>query len=341
MVNRDLKIKEFGEFAFIRSIQEGCQFNREGLIKGIGDDCAVIGPYQDKVLVITTDLIVEDVHFISGKIPPEHLGEKVVAVNLSDIAAMGGKALHLFLSVAIPPSMRVETINSVYRGIKSMCRRYRTNILGGDTSASPDGLMISATAIGEAPAEEVLFRSGAKAGDRIYVTETLGDSAAGLKLIKGEISAPGPLGAALRERHNRPVPQLEAGRIIARSRLASAMIDVSDGLLSDLRHICEASGVGALLFRTAIPLSEELKALAEINSFDPYELALSGGEDYRLLITVPHKNAGQFEKVFEKGRPCRIHDLGEITREEGIKVVRPDGVKEEMKVTGFDHFKGT
>jgi thiamine-monophosphate kinase len=339
--NRGPRIEEIGEFAFIRSIQDGCHFSLEKLIKGIGDDCAVIGPYQDRLFLITTDLLVEDIHFILERIPPKHLGEKVVAVNLSDIAAMGGNPLHLFLSLAIPPSMRVETLHSLYRGIKAMCRRYRTNILGGDTSASPDGLMISVTAIGEAPGEEVLFRSGAKAGDRIYLTGTLGDSVAGLKLIKEELSAPGPLAAALKEAHNRPIPQLEAGRVIARSRLASAMIDVSDGLLSDLRHICGASGVGATLLKSALPLSDNLKALAEINSFDPYELALSGGEDYRLLIIVPHKNVGQFEKIFEKGGPCRVYRLGEITGEAGIKIVGPDGVKEEVEVSGFDHFKGT
>lgn len=338
--NRGLKIKEFGEFAFIRSIKDDCHFSTKRPIKGIGDDCAVIGPYQGRVLLVTTDLVVEDVHFISGEITPEDLGEKVASVNLSDIAAMGGKALHLFLSLAIPPWVRVETIHSIYRGIKGICRRYGTNILGGDTSASPDKLMICVTVIGEAPEEEVLFRNGARAGDRIFVTGTLGDSAAGLKLIKKELSAPAPLAAALKKTHNRPIPLLEAGRIIARSRMASAMIDVSDGLLSDLRQVCEASGLGASLVESALPLSEELRALAEINSFDPYELALSGGEDYQLIITVPPKNVGSFQAIFEKGSPCRVHDLGEMTGEEGIKIVRPDGIREEIKVSGFDHFNG-
>ncbi len=335
------RIDEIGEFAFIRSIQEDCHFSLDRVIKGIGDDCAVIGPYQDRMLLITTDLVVEDIHFIMEKIAPEHLGEKVVAVNLSDIAAMGGTPRHLFLSLAIPPTLKLETLHAIYRGIKSMCRRYRTNILGGDTSASPDTLMISVTAIGETPADEVLFRSGARAGDRIYLSGTLGDSIAGLKLIKGDLSAPEPLATTLKEAHDRPVPQVETGRVIARSRLASAMIDVSDGLLSDLGHICEASGVGATLLQSALPLSKDLKALAEINGIDPYPLALSGGEDYRLLMTVPHENVGKLERIFEKGSPCRVYNLGEITAKEGVRIVRPDGVKEKVDVTGFDHFRKT
>ncbi|MBC8462059.1 MAG: thiamine-phosphate kinase [Deltaproteobacteria bacterium] len=338
--SRGLRIGEMGEFAFIRSIQEGSHFSPEGLIKGIGDDCAVIGPYQDRVFLITTDLLVEDIHFIWDRISPVDLGQKAVAVNLSDIAAMGGIPRHLFLSLAIPPAMGVETLHSFYQGIKAMCERYDTNVLGGDTSASPDGLTINVTAIGEARGDEVLFRSGAKAGDKIYLTGTLGDSAAGLRLIKEEFSAPAPLAAVLKEAHNRPQPQVEAGRVIAQSGLATAMIDVSDGVLSDLGHVCGASGVGGILFESALPISNSLKALAEINNFNPYELALSGGEDYQLLFTVPREDAGQFETIFQENSSSPIYCLGEITGEEGIKIVRPGGVREEVKVEGFDHFSG-
>ncbi len=337
--NKGPRIEEMGEFAFIRSVQEGCHFSPKKLIKGIGDDCAVIGPYEDRVFLISTDLLVENIHFVLGKIQPEHLGEKAAAVNLSDIAAMGGTPLHLFMSLAIPPATEVVFLHSLYRGIKTMCRRHGTNILGGDTSASPNGLIINITVMGEAQGDEVLFRQGAKEGDKIYVTGTLGDSAAGLKLIKGELSAPAPLAFALKKAHNRPVPQLEAGRVIAQSRWASAMIDVSDGLLSDLGHICEASGVGALLFKSKVPLSENLKAMARAGNFDPYELALSGGEDYQLLVTVPGENTAQFEKIFQGGSPCRVYCLGEITGGKGIQIVRHDGVRETMKVLGFNHFK--
>jgi thiamine-monophosphate kinase len=338
MSANDLKIGGFGEFQFIRSIMDDCHFSPKKLIKGIGDDCAVVGPYDGKVLLLTTDILIEDIHFILEKIQPEHLGEKSVAVNLSDIAAMGGTALHLLVSLALPRSMSVETIHALYRGMKKTCKRYQVNILGGDTSASPDRLMINVSVLGEAPEKEVLYRNGASAGDHIYVTGTLGDPAAGLKVITGEFSGPESVVSPLTYAHNRPLPLLEAGRVIARSGLASAMIDLSDGLLSDLRHICEASEVGARVFTIDLPLSGELRALAEINNFDPYELALSGGEDYRLLITVPHKNAGPFEKMFTGDVPCPIFLIGKITEEKGIRIVRPDGVEEQSEPAGYDHF---
>ena len=338
MEDKDLKMEDIGEFGFIRSIRDDCHFSHKKLIKGIGDDCAVIGPYGDNVLLITSDMLLEDIHFILGKVPPEHVGEKAVAVTLSDIAAMGGCALHLFVSLAVPKRMNVETIHSIYRGIKDTCRSYGVNILGGDTSASPDKLMINMTVIGEAPQKEVLYRSGATPDDGIYVTGTLGDSAAGLKLIKGDASAPEPIASTLKEAHTRPAPFLEAGRMIARSRLASAMIDLSDGLVSDLCHICEASGVGACLFHAALPFSEGLKALAEINNFDPCDLAISGGEDYRLLITVPRKNVESFQEMFEKAAPCPIYCVGKIMEKKGIDIVRPDGTKELLEAAGFDHF---
>ena len=338
MSDRPLGIEDMGEFEFIRSIKSGCHFSHERLIKGIGDDCAVIGPYEGRALLVSTDLLVEDVHFILENILPEHLGEKAVAVNLSDIAAMGGKALHLFLSLAIPRSMRVETLHSLYRGIKAMCGRYKVNILGGDTSASMDRLMINVAVIGEAPENEVLYRSGAGPDHDIYVTGTLGDSAAGLKLIKEDIFVPESYADPLKEAHNLPQPHLEAGRVIARSRLATAMIDVSDGLVSDLGHICEASGVGAIIYEEVLPISRELRGIAGAGCLDPVSLALSGGEDYRLLVTVPQENGVLFKKMFEKGEPCRVWRIGRTTSKTGIRIVSPDGSEKLAKTGGFDHF---
>ena len=338
MEDNDLKMEDLGEFGFIRSIQDACHFPSSKLIKGIGDDCAVIGPYGDRVFLITTDLLLEDVHFILNKIPPEHLGEKAVNVNLSDIAAMGGTPRHLFVSLAIPKQMSAKTMLAIYDGIKTACRRHNVNILGGDTSASPDRLMINVTVVGESHEKEVLYRSGAQPGDSIYITGTIGDSAAGLKLIMEEASAPEPLAAALIEAHNRPSPFLKTGRTVARSRLASAMIDLSDGLASDLWHICESSHVGARLIQSALPLSDELRKMAEINTLDPYILALSGGEDYRLLITVPKENTDPFQRMIVKSDKCPISCVGEITGDNGIEIILPNGTKTLLDVTGFDHF---
>ena len=288
---------DLGEFGFIESIKEHCHYSFNGLIQGVGDDSAVIGPQNGNVFLITTDMLIEDIHFILGKIDPEHLGQKVIAVNLSDIAAMGGKPLHGVISVAIPKSMHVTTIHAIYNGMKEMCGKYRLNIIGGDTCASPQKLIINVAILGEAPENEVLYRKGAKPGDKIYVTGTLGDSAGGLKLITEEFSAPDNVAPVLMEAHNRPVPHIEAGRMIAQSKLAGAMIDISDGFVSDLRHICEASHVGASILHQSIPISDEIRLFAKNNDLDPYELALYGGEDYRLLVTVPWENCEKFESL--------------------------------------------
>jgi thiamine-monophosphate kinase len=338
MSKKDLTIDDIGEFGLIESIKDDCHYSLNKLVKGIGDDCAVIGPYERNLFLITTDMLVEDIHFILGKSDPELLGQKAMAVNLSDIAAMGGRPLHGIISMAIPKSMHVTTIHSIYNGMKEMCQRYSFNILGGDMSASPQKLILNVALIGEAPENEVVYRTGAKPGDKIYITDTVGDSAAGLKLITGKVSAPEEIASILMEAHNRPIPSLEAGRIIAESRLAGAMIDLSDGLVSDLRHICDASGVGARLFFDSIPLSEEVRSLAEISNLDPYELGLYGGEDYGLLVTVPAKNSEQFEKLFFEGKPCHISEVGEITVEKGIRMLMADGGEEVLSIRGFDHF---
>jgi thiamine-monophosphate kinase len=338
MAEKVLTMADIGEFGFIRSIQEGCRFSPDKVIKGIGDDCAVIGPYADKLLLISTDLLVEGVHFVLDTIPPEILGRKAVAVNLSDIAAMGGEALHLFCSIAVPVQTPLRVTQSIYEGIKAMCRDYRLNLLGGDTSASRNHLMLSLTVIGEVPEAEILYRHGARPDDILYVTGTLGDAAAGLRLILGDLSAQDPFAERLKAAHHRPTPFLQAGRLIARSRLASAMIDLSDGLLSDLRHVCEASGVGAEVQQAGVPLSESLETLAAMNDLDPLDLALSGGEDYRLLVTVPGENRAAFEKVFAAGSPCRVYPVGVITAEKGLRLRKPDGSLQEVEPKGYHHF---
>jgi thiamine-monophosphate kinase len=338
MDKNKLKIDELGEFSFIETIKDNCHYSFNGLIQGIGDDCAVIGPYNGNVFLITTDMLVEDIHFIIGRIDPEHLGQKVIAVNLSDIAAMGGTPLHGVISMAIPKSMQVTTIHAIYDGMKEMCRRYSLNIIGGDTCASPHKLIINVAIIGETPENEVLYRKGAKHGDKIYVTGTLGDSAGGLKIVKEEFSAPERVATVLMNAHNLPVPFIETGRMTAQSKLAGAMIDLSDGFVSDLRHICNASGVGARILHHSIPISDEIQLFAKHNDLDPYELGLYGGEDYRLLITVPSENCERFKNLFKKDASCRIYEVGEITVKKGIRIVMADGKEEDLSVKGYDHF---
>jgi thiamine-monophosphate kinase len=278
---KTLKFKDIGEFGFIESIKDECITSLKGVVKGIGDDCAVFGPYSGRLLLFTTDTLVEDIHFLRDKVSPYQLGRKAIAVNLSDIAAMGGRPLFILVSLVIPVEMDVEFIHDLYKGMKDICGHYKVNILGGDTVA------IST------------------------------------HFIKA---------------HNEPKPLIETGRIIATSRLASAMIDLSDGLLSDLGHICKESGVGAKLFRSKIPLSSELKALASLANFNPFDLALSGGEDYLLLLTVPEAKVQDIELLSKNKGPSPLYLIGEIRGGEGIRMVNDDGSVEEIGPRGFNHF---
>jgi thiamine-monophosphate kinase len=333
-----LKFREIGEFGFIESIKKDCIVSLKEVVKGIGDDCAVFGPYSGRLLLFTTDMLVEDIHFLMSSITPYQLGWKAVAVNLSDIAAMGGRPLFALISLAVPVETDVELVQGIYGGMKAICGRYSVNIVGGDTVASPDALVINVSLIGDVKEEEVLYRSGARPGDRIYVTGTLGDSSAGLKILKKEISPPGSIGSYFVRTHNEPRPLVETGRAIATMRLGTAMIDVSDGLLSDLRHICNESGVGASLFRARIPLSSQLKALASMADFNPLDLALSGGEDYVLLLTVPEAKTQDVERLSKDDIGSPLYLIGEIVDGTGIRMVNDDGSVEELAVRGFDHF---
>lgn len=333
-----MRFKEIGEFGFIDSIKEECITSLKGVIKGIGDDCAVFGPYSGQVLLFTTDMLVEDIHFLRDKISPYQLGRKAIAVNLSDIAAMGGRPLYCLISLGIPVEMNVAFIQDLYKGMKDICEHYRVDIVGGDTVASPDKLIINVSLIGDAKEDEVIYRSGARPGDKIYLTGNVGDSSAGLKMLKNEISAPRSTGSYFLKIHNEPNPLIETGRIIATSQLASSMIDLSDGLLSDLGHICEESGVGALLFSSKIPLSSELKHLASRANFNPLDHGLSGGEDYLLLLTVPEAKREDLELLFENKKPSPLYLIGEIRKEEGIRMVNDNGSVEELSPKGFNHF---
>jgi thiamine-monophosphate kinase len=333
-----LKFNEIGEFGFIESIKKECITTLKDIIKGIGDDCAVFGPYSGRVLLFTTDMLVEDIHFLKAKITPYQLGWKTIAVNLSDIAAMGGRPLFLLISLAIPAEMNIELIQDFYKGMKDICEHYEVNILGGDTVASPDKLVISVSLIGDAKENEVLYRSGARPGDSIYVTGNIGDSSAGLKILKNEISPPKSIASHFIKLHNEPKPLIKTGRIIAASRLASAMIDLSDGLLSDLGHICKESGVGAMLFKKKIPISSELKLLASRVKFNPIDLAFSGGEDYLLLLTVPKAKIKDFEILYKNKGSSPLYLIGEIREEKGVRMVNDDGSIEEISIRGFNHF---
>lgn len=283
-----MKMQQLGEFGLIDRIRKMTSVPDPSWV-GIGDDCAVIplspetggAPASD--LLVSTDMLVEGTHFLMEDISPRQLGWKSAAVNISDIAAMGGKPIATFLSLALPKTLPEQWMQEFMEGYNGISEKYGAALLGGDTTCSPDRICINVTVLGTCPRGKARLRSAARPGDLVCVTGTLGDSAAGLRLILG-----GQKGAAprLMDRHYTPTPRVEEGLALSCLPGVHAMMDISDGVGSDLRHILDESGVGARIDTGKLPISKELQALCSEKGWDPRELALCGGEDYELLFTM-------------------------------------------------------
>jgi thiamine-monophosphate kinase len=334
-----MKLKEIGEFGFIKKISRGCLIRPDRIVKAIGDDAAAFTTAPGQLTLITTDLLVERVHFLRAAISGFDLGYKSLAVNLSDIAAMGGTAREAFVSIAIPDDCRLDYLEAVYSGIKDLAAEFDVNVLGGDTTSSKKDLIINIVVQGTVLKEELLCRDAARTGDVIYSTGFLGDSKAGLHLILNQINADTEPLAALLRAHLVPRPHLPEGRFLARQGNVHAAIDTSDGLSSDLTHIAEESRVGARLQAEKIPISPNLKDFCTRFDFDPIEYALSGGEDYTLLCTVAPQDADQIAIDFEKKFNRPLFAIGEITAEKRLEVIYQDGKTQTLAATGWDHFK--
>jgi thiamine-monophosphate kinase len=333
-----MNLKEIGEFGFIKKISRGCLIRPDNIIKAIGDDAAAFETEPDRLTLITTDLLVERIHFLRDAISGFDLGHKSLAVNLSDIAAMGGTAREAFVSIAIPDDCQLDYLEAIYEGIKNLASRFDVNVLGGDTTSSKKDLIINIVVQGTVPKDELLCRDGARPGDLIFSTGYLGDSKAGLHLILNQIEANSKTLKALLKAHLRPQPHLKEGRFLARQPGVHAAIDTSDGLSSDLGHIAEESQVGARLFGERIPISQNLKAFCTRFDFNPIDYALSGGEDYTLLCTIAAKNADQIARAFEREFKRPLFAIGEITAEKQIEIIFPDGKTKPITPTGWDHF---
>lgn len=272
-----------GEFGFIDFIRSNFP-DPEGTT-GIGDDCAVM-PSGEGELLFSTDLLMEGVHFLRNESSPEDVGWKAAAVNLSDIAAMGGTPVATFLSIALPKDALGEWADRFIEGYTEISRQFDVPLLGGDTTSSLRDIAVNVGVLGRCPSGGRLMRNGAKVGETIYVTGPLGDSAGGLKAILMGIERTDDV-TRLICRHKRPIPRIEAGRILMESGKAGAMMDISDGIGSDLRHIMKASGVGAVIDLERLPLSPELVSVCKEQGWDIYEMATSGGEDFELMFTAP------------------------------------------------------
>jgi thiamine-monophosphate kinase len=326
-----LKLSEIGEFGFIRGISERVG-NPEDLLVGIGDDCAVTVLSPGMVLLSTSDMLVEGVHFDLAWSDPYTLGRKSLSVNLSDIAAMGGIPKFALLSLAIPPDLPIEFLERFIEGFIEQAGNFKVTLTGGDTSSSKSGFVISVTMQGEQYPELVVRRSGACAGDIICVSGILGDSALGLDMLRnGERRGPAVM------RHLDPLPRNDLGRRLAEASIPSSMIDVSDGLLADLGHILAQSGKGALVAVDSLPLSSCFKLTVATASPEYRRFPLSGGEDYELLFTLSPERLDE-AMVTAEASGTAITVIGEITAAGGILLVDSEGGYFTPEASGYDHF---
>jgi len=337
------------EFALIRAIEHRFSRRAPQLVRGIGDDAAVVAASPGTWWHLTTDLLVEGVHFDLRTASPESVGYRAAVANLSDIAAMGAVPRFLLVSLAIPKVLTSSQIHRLYDGLMRACRGHGVNLIGGDTSASKSGLFLSITLIGSTRARRALFRHGAQVGDRIYVTGTLGDSLAGLQLLtrsrrsrsarEGNPRLSRSDRKVLVDRHLRPTARLAEGQWLNRARLATTAIDLSDGLSGDLCHICEESRVGAELDLEQIPISAACRAFAKSRRLDPVQLALAGGEDYELLFTVSSTKQPVLERQ-ARARGFRIACIGTIRPGRfGMRMKSGDGMTKPIPMTSYEHFR--
>lgn len=339
MTSAKKKIASLGEFGLIQRITKGAVVCPERVVKGVGDDAAVFYPPTDQPMLLTTDLLVERIHFSRQSISGADLGFKSLAVNLSDIAAMGGKPLEAFVSIAIPNDCSLKYIDAIYDGLRELARQFGVNILGGDTTGSKKDLVINIAITGTVERDCLLLRDGAKPGDLIYLTGTIGDSRAGLQVILDDLSINDPVTAKLYHQHCRPMPHLKEGRLLAHSKKVAAAIDVSDGLTSDLGHIIFQSNCGAVIDTRQLPISPELRQFSERHDIDPIDFALNGGEDYVLLCTVRADVAAELETAFLAQFKRPLYRIGEVTPSGHLEKMDEAGDRKPLKSRGWDHFK--
>lgn len=328
-----MKLSRLGEFGLIERVRR-TTLPSPGVSLGIGDDAAWVQTSSGSCL-LTTDLLIEGVHFDLKWTSLYALGYKTLAVNMSDIAAMGGHPSYLLLSLGIPATLESDDVDEFYRGIRGLAAKSGVALVGGDTSIAKS-LLISACLVGQARHRPVT-RTGARVGDDIYVTGTLGDSALALKLLNNKSTKLRlPAAKFLLSRHHFPTARLQAGVMLAKNKLARAMIDVSDGLLQDLGHICKASHIGAMILEETLPLS---RAYRSVVGRDGTRHALTGGEDYELLFCARRKDRSRVEKLQDRIN-VPITRIGTcMPRRHGIRVINRKGQPCPYSVAGHDHFR--
>ena len=338
---KQTKISELGEFGLIDRITRDIQIKNESTLKGVGDDAAVLD-YKNKLVVVSTDLLTEGIHFNLMYVPLKHLGYKSVVVNLSDIFAMNARPKQITVNIALSGKFSVEAVEELYSGIHLACEKYGVDLVGGDTTSSLTGLTISVTVLGEAEKDELVYRSGAKPTDLLCVSGDLGGAYMGLQLLEREnqVFKVNPMAKPqfegydyILQRQLRPEARKDVPELFRNLGIKpTSMIDISDGLSSEILHLCRNSGVGCHLYEEKIPYDEQTKAMALEFNMNPLVAALNGGEDYELLFTLPLTD---FDKI--KNDPD-ITVIGHMTaKEEGAMLVATGGSLIPLVAQGWNH----
>jgi thiamine-monophosphate kinase len=332
-----MKLKEIGEFGLIDRFSP--QFLRDlpAQMVGIGDDCAVLPFNAEESLLITTDMLIEDSHFLRDKISPQDLGYKSLAVNLSDIAAMGGIPSDAFLSIGIPAEIEVEWLDLFFKGLADLAGESGTHLMGGDTTKSPRHLIINIVVVGRMMTKKIKYRSKAKPGDDVFLTGFIGGSGAGLKLML-EGKQLDKSGSVLVNEHNRPRPHLAEGSWLAEHSSVNAMIDVSDGIDSDLRRIMEKSDCGVDVDLKSLPVSDDMNLVCKKYGWNTYELAATAGEDYCLLCTINKQDSKRIMKEYKSNFGVDLYHIGRITDHSNKLKYFVNQRSVSLNEHGFDHF---
>ena len=323
------QLSDLGEFGLIDRLTADFEAKQPSTLKGVGDDAAVID-FKDKKAVISTDLLIEGVHFDLSYVPLKHLGYKAVSVNVSDIYAMNARATQITVSIAVSNRFPLEALEELYAGIRLACKRYEVDLVGGDTTSSTRGLIISVTAIGEADEQDLVYRNGAKENDLIVLTGDIGGAYMGLQILEREkaVFQVNPnsqpdieMYSYILERQLKPEARKDIPPLLKELGVKpTAMMDVSDGLSSEILHICTQSGVGCRLYEDKIPLDPQVISTCEEFNLDSTTIALSGGEDYELLFTIKQAD---YDKI--KGNP-HFSVIGYITdKSEGVNLITRSG----------------
>lgn len=336
------ELSALGEFGLIKHLTENIALHHESSVKGVGDDAAVL-EYKNKEVLVSTDMLVEGVHFDLTYVPLKHLGYKAISTNVSDICAMNGTAKQVTVSIALSNRFSVEAIEELYSGMLLACNNYKVDLVGGDTTSSLSGLIISITVIGEAEKEEIVYRNGAKEKDLLVVTGDLGGAYMGLQILEREKAVfkenpnlqPDLEGNDyILERQLKPEARIDIKAILKEKGIhPTSMIDISDGLASEILHLCTQSNVGCDLFEEKIPLDGQTSSRAHEFKLDPTICALSGGEDYELLFTIPQSD---YDKV--KGHPD-FTVIGHMTdKASGVNMITRSGTSVQLTAQGWDAF---